>query len=248
VLALLTLLFAAEGAHAESPPAPSVSGEESPLDSALEIYLDGDLAEARDALLRIVNDPELEDEALLQEARIWLGEVQYFLGEKEAARSTFRTVLLVRRGYRMDPFVHPPEVVAFFDSVRAEVDTVGPGPGPVPRSTPPIHAFLWPGGLQLHNGRPGAAALTAATVTGSAAAVGGLRFFIVRQDVDPDTFGVQIYEGDDDRLRQVKQARAAQFGVSAVAATLWISTTVGGTSRAIRPTMTPGGLGLSIRW
>ena len=221
-----------------------VLAEESQLDAALASYLDGDLPAARDALLRIVND-EATGTELLHEARVWLGEVQYYLDEKDAARSTFRTVLLYRRDYRMDPFVHPPEVVAFFDSVRAEVEAVGPGPRPLP-DRPPLHAYLWPGGLQLHNGRPGAAALTAVSVTGTVVVVGGARVYLLSQDQDPDTPGIDVRT--ENKQNQLEAVRAAQFGVAAVGTTIWLGTTVGGTLRAVRPTAYPGGVGLSITW
>ncbi len=145
----------------------------------------------------------------------------------------------------MDPFVHPPEVVAFFDSVRAEVEASGLGPRTLPSTGPPLHAFLWPGGLQLHNGRAGAAALTALTVTGSAAMVGGMRIYLVNQDQNPNSPGIDVPAGDVERLEAI---RAAQFGVAAVGTTLWLGTTVGGSVRAVQPTVYPGGLGLSIHW
>lgn len=246
VLPLLIALTTLPSAFAADAPESGVSAEQMALDEALARYLEGDLSSSRDALLRIVNDPDDPDPTVLREARVWLGEVQYYLGDKEAARSTFRTVLLYERAYRMDPFVHPPEVVAFFDSVRAEVEAAGPTPRRSSALTPPAHAFLWPGGLQWHNGRPGAAALTAVSVTGSVVVVGGLRLYMVNQDQDAATPGINV--DTDEEVQQLENMRLAQFGVAAVGTTLWLGTGVGGTVRAVRPTAYPGGVGLTVRW
>ena len=109
---------------------PILAAEQEPqerIDSAVSIYMAGDLSGARAELIRLVNDPALSEEEL-QLARILLGEVEYVGGEKEAARNTFRTVLLYDPNYRMDPFRHPPEVVSFFEATRAELS---------PRESPP---------------------------------------------------------------------------------------------------------------
>lgn len=223
----------------------ALSAHEQQLEEALDAYVRGDLREARDALLRLVNDPSLEDAETLQTARVWLGEVHLYMGDRDAARSTYRTVLLYDRSLRLDPFQHPPDVVAFFDSVRAEVDSTSPPPRTQTSTLPPLSAYLWPGGVQLHNDRPVAAALTTVGVAASAGTVGGLTVYLVRQDMDGSTPGIQVTEPRDQTLSQL---RAAQWTVAAAGMGLWLGTSVGGTVVAARPTWTPAGPGMAVRF
>ena len=246
VLALFLLLTTSPGmADDERPQDAELSHAERELEHALDAYVRGDLREARDALLRIVNDPAVDDEETLQTARVWLGEVHWYMGDREAARSTFRTILLYDREHRLDPFAHPPEVVAFYDSVRAEVEA-SQGPPPLARrDLPPATAYLWPGGVQFHNGKPVAAALTSVGVALAAGGVGATRVYLVRQDQDPDTYGLQVPEGQVDQLSAV---RAGQWAIAAAGAGLWLGTSVGGTVVAARPTLTSAGPGLTVRF
>ncbi|MCP4804832.1 MAG: hypothetical protein GY913_19590 [Proteobacteria bacterium] len=242
LLLLLTSPVRAQDALEETA---ELTAPEQALEHALDAYLRGDLRGARDVLLRVVNDPALEDEEVLQSARAWLGEIYWNMGDREAARSTFRTVLLYDRDYRLDPFQHPPDVVAFYDSVRAEIDAAS-APEPLARrDLPAPSAYLWPGGVQLHNDKPLAAALTTVGVAASAGGVAGLRVFLVRQDQDPNTYGIQVPEA---RAESLSQVRAGQWAIAAAGMGLWLGTSVGGTVVAARPTLTAVGPGMVVRF
>ena len=117
-----------------------------------------------------MNDETYEDEALRQEARVYLGEVLYLKQDQEAARRVFERVLTIDPTYRIDPFRHPPDVCGFFETIRAYVEPNKPvevtTPGPVP-PLPPL-GYMGFGVYQLQHGRTaiGAIMLATQTVTG----------------------------------------------------------------------------------
>ena len=127
------------------------------LNAAIADYLDGELEEARLALIRLAGDPRLaEDTELQQQAQIYLGVVLYFMGERDASWETFVSVSLNDPEYVMDPFVHPPDVETFFKSAREYALDFGRTPPrvrPVPpgEEQPPWVMALVPGRLQLYN-------------------------------------------------------------------------------------------------
>lgn len=221
------------------------------IDAAVSLYISGDLPGARAELIRLVNDPSL-GESDLQHARIWLGEVEYVGGEREAARSTFRTVLLYDPSFRMDPFLHPPEVVSFFEATRAELSRA-PDPLPdLPPPRPPLTrtlAWVVPGGMQFTNGRPVLGVTTFAGVAALAGSTLPMRSWLLAQDQDPGTWGIAVNnEAEEAKVRRV---RAMQMGAGAAAGLLWLGAGVGG-SLAVRGSRTPvalsvGPSGASLR-
>lgn len=116
------------GAFAQDPPPPA----EARLDNAIEAYMAGDHAQARDLLTDILVDETVMDEDLLQRARVLLGEVLYVEGRTEAAWDTFRAILDEQPDYELDPYEHPPDVIRFFETVRGAtaVRTRPPDPNP----------------------------------------------------------------------------------------------------------------------
>ena len=260
VLALCLSLVLSDGLAREQPEQVTEAGRNEAqglLDQALEAYFEDRVPEAEELLVRLLSAPDAPPE-LVREARLWLGEIQHQAGDLEAARSSFRAVLLEDGEARIDPFEHPPEVVAFFDSVRAEVQAeqrIDPraARGPLP----PAWAFMTPGGMQFHNGRPGLGLLTASSVTLGALTVGVSNRYLASFDDDPNTFGIQIHvddASDTSREQQLERIRSAQWGVATVTGGIWLGSTLGGLGRATRPgqpvtlSAAPGHVGLTLRW
>lgn len=107
----------------------------------------------------------LDDEApasVRQEARLYLGELLYVAGDKEEARRFFEQVLRQDPEYAIDAFIHPPEVVGFFNYVRA-YQASPPEPGaalPLPQAPTlvppsPFSAMVGHGVYHFRYGKPG---------------------------------------------------------------------------------------------
>ena len=67
------------------------------------------------------NNPDLPEPVAIEAWRI-LGLAEYQLGNKGAARAAFVQLLSIDPDQVFDPFLVPPPVVDFFDSVRAEAE------------------------------------------------------------------------------------------------------------------------------
>lgn len=224
------------------------------IDAAVSLYISGDLPGARAELIRLVNDPSL-NESDLQQARIWLGEVEYVGGEREAARSTFRTVLLYDPGFRMDPFLHPPEVVSFFEATRAELARVPDPLPPLTPSRPPLPrtlAWVMPGGMQINNGRPLLGVSTFAGVLALAGSTIPMRYWLLAQDRDAQTWGIAV--GTEEEQLQVRRMRALQLSTGTAAGLLWLGAGIGGSLKVqgsqapVTVMLSPQGAALRVRF
>ncbi|MCB9759042.1 MAG: hypothetical protein H6739_04315 [Alphaproteobacteria bacterium] len=238
----LLLLLAAEARSAPEPsPAPPEDAPAAPepgpraapatpkqrLDLAVRHYVAGERTAARNELLVLVNDPSLEDEALRTEARLWLGEIQYVMGELQAAESTFEAVLFEHPETRLDPFTHPPDVIAFFDAVRASVQVRTPKPvipPPLPvlpiRPPPSKLTIAVPGGLQFYNDQPALGVFTVASVAGLGVTTLGMRLWLQAQDEIPGERGIQIYD-DPLRVQRLRTVRAVENTLGFTALGIW---------------------------
>lgn len=240
---LLGLLLV--NAAAADTPAEQASVEESPeerLEEAIRTYLSGELAEARNQLVVLVHDDEISDPALLEEARVWLGEVHYLLGDTAAAEAVFRTAIYQNPDLSLDTFNHPPQVVAFFDSVKAEIGRL---PVPIEVPDPPvvvtnptfIHWAL-PGGLQFYNEQPGwgAAALTGVSL--SAISTLGINLYLRGFDDLPEQFGVQLTghanHEEPESIQRLQRIRAAQWSVAGLGLVGWTASVAVGTAQRPR--------------
>lgn len=138
----------------DEPAPPSAPSAEERLDQAVRAYQQGRPEEARVALASLVNDPDLSDRELRQQARVYLGEVLYVQGQEDAAFKVFEIVLLEDPDYRVDPFRHPPDVCGFFEVVRASTTALAPRPNlaqPLP-TRPPASAWAGFGVYQRAHG------------------------------------------------------------------------------------------------
>ncbi len=247
LLSSAILLFAGLTSPAHGQEEPVIERSEDPqarIDAAVSLYISGDLPGARAELIRLVNDPNL-GEADLQQARVWLGEVEYVGGEREAARSTFRTVLLYDPSFRMDPFLHPPEVVSFFEATRAELSRVPDPMATLPPPRPTLSrtlAWVVPGGMQFTNGRPVLGVTTFAGVAALAGSTIPMRAWLLAQDEAPGSWGIGV--SDETKAAQVRRVRTVQMSAGAAAGLLWLGAGVGG-SLAVRGSGAPVALTVS---
>ncbi|MCO4769974.1 MAG: hypothetical protein KDA24_08060 [Deltaproteobacteria bacterium] len=217
--------------QADAPVNPSGQEGQEALDAAVSLYIEGKNAEARNALLRIVSD-ERRSAELLQETRLWLGEIEYVMGEFQAAEDTYLAALTYEPELRLDPFRHPPDVVAFFNAVRAATEVKETPPPPPP--PPPVHVpaeawrYLVPGGLQLHNEQPVWASVTIASVAGMGGGALGLRLWLQSQDADKDLWGLQLHAENEEQqrllepeLQRLKSLRVIQNTLGFSALGVW---------------------------
>ncbi|MDP2311621.1 MAG: tetratricopeptide repeat protein [Pseudomonadota bacterium] len=121
----------------------------SALSHAIQQYLAGDAAAARAELqVLLAQGPSLAPE-VRREALLWLGDLLYAEGGPDAARNVFESLLGEAPDYPIDRFAHSPEVVAFFEGLRATV-VAKPPPRPPeldPEPTPWPWTVLLPGGV-----------------------------------------------------------------------------------------------------
>ncbi|MEY3213276.1 MAG: hypothetical protein RIT28_3757 [Pseudomonadota bacterium] len=265
-LALLTLTNVASaqdaGARGATPGADAVDPDPATLakdrvDAAIQLYIQGSPGAARDALMLILSEPELaEHRVVLAEARVWLGEVQFVLGEHAAAEATFDAALRDDPTLRLDPFEHPPEVVTFFDAVRA----AQPAPETSPRSPAPsgpsMLVTIAPGGLQLHNGQTRLGAAVIGSVAGMGITSLTMRLWLVSNDDKPGTWGVQV-EGDEALGQRLRAVKTAENTIGMAALGVWGAAILQGTVRAeaaeaapppVALFASPTSVGVVVRW
>lgn len=142
----------------------TTSGQER-LALAIRLFRAGNHDQAQATLANILNDDAIDDLELEVKARVYLAEVLLADGNRPAAFEAFRDVLAVADDYQLDPYEHPPDVVEFFDMVRAATRDLGPDdpppvlpePIPPPPELLPLHwTGLAPFGVhQLRQGRYG---------------------------------------------------------------------------------------------
>ena len=245
-------------------PVEQASAETSPeerLEEAIRTYLSGELAEARNQLIVLVHDEDLSDPELLEEARVWLGEVHYLLGDTAAAEAVFRTAIYQNPDLTLDTFNHPPQVVAFFESVKAEIgrvpEPVEVTPPPVVVATPTFIHWTMPGGLQFYNQQPGWGTATLAGVSLSAIGTLGVNLYLRGFDDLPDQFGIQLTghanHEDPDGLQRLQRIRTAQWGIAGLGLVGWTaSLAVGSMQRPeaepLRLAVGPNTVALSFRF
>ncbi len=103
----------------------------------IRYYRAGDHDKARATLIELLTDETVTDRELRLTARVYLAEVLFVEDRREAALAAFQAILEDDPDYRLDPYEHPPDVIEFFDMVRAtlamgreEPPVVDPEPQP----------------------------------------------------------------------------------------------------------------------
>jgi len=224
------------------------------LDAAIGAYLAGELETARRGFLGLVADAGLEQSypQVRREAQVYLGSLDYNLGDRDAARSTFLSILLEEPDFALDPFAHPPELLAFFDSVRVQAQVMRPVPLPTPDPGPRLNPLLLvvPGGLQLYNQQRGYGLTVLGGVAGLALATGAINLRLRAMDQDSSATGVQVYTEADKQLAERLKTVNNVTGWSTVA--LWSATFLHGALVSTRRDGTEKvsvlGPNLVVRW
>jgi hypothetical protein len=258
MIALLLVLFSP--VQAQAPPEPPASAEtpgpvpdswRKRFDTAVAVYLEGDLGEARSRLGGLAASGHPTDPLLTREAKAYLAEVEYYLGERESAWATFLEIATMDPEYRLDPFVHPPEVVAYFDSVRATSARLSPAPKvqPVPTT---LGLVLVPGALQFRNGQKNLGVFMGGTVAGLAAGSFVLYGVLQRYDLNASRVGIQVGASEAQMATTLKNMTNLS---RSAAATLWALGVAQGMLRSRqtqvawdRPPMPGPTLGFSRVW
>ena len=189
----------------------AVSSGRTRLDAAVAGYKRGEIDTAKLALTGIVNDPTIADEALRQQARMYLGEMLYLQQQEDEARRLFEAVLSIDPGYTIDPFVHPPDVYGFFETVRAYL-VKPPIPAPSVQSSAPGSAYLGFGLYQFQTGQTRKATRFAIlqSFTGALSLYG---FASLMDD--------RLYLNEGDTLDRLKLRRTVQWTSTAAFYGVW---------------------------
>lgn len=265
VLATATAVMAGDAPEEATSSQRQSAAEE--LDAAIGDYLNGDWDEARLALIRLARDPRLTDNPVLRRrVRIYLGEVLYVMGERDTSWETFVSVVLEDPDYQMDPFVHPPDVVTFFESARDYARRFLPDETVAPELTqpllPPLPWALLPGRLQFHNDQNGLGYLAIGGVALATSTAFGLSSYLRAQDDFPNVNGINLRPSRQDEEAMLIVLKDVRDATAIVTAGLWATAVLQGTIRASRApqraevdvslSVGPGGesgaAALTVRW
>ena len=186
------------------------------LDAAWRNYQLGKRELARTELAELVTDASVDDLAIRQQARIYLGELLFVQDDEEGARRFFEQVLQEDPNYTIDPFRHPPEVVGFFTYVRSYVVPIAPPVDPVvavqyPR--PPISTWGPFGTYHLTHQAPRRGSLY--LVGGLATAATSLILFGMLQS--DRTYG----DNEDAEYLRLRRLKAVQYSATGSFYVLW---------------------------
>jgi len=265
--ATATTVMAGDAPEAPGLPEERTAAEE--LDAAIGDYLNGDWEASRLALIRLARDPRLTDNpALRRRVRIYLGEVLYVMGDRDTSWETFVSVVLEDPEYQMDPFVHPPDVVTFFESARDYAQRFlpdggeEPPPPPPPPLLPPLPWALLPGRLQFHNDQPVLGYVAIGSVALATSTAFGIGSYIRAQDDFPNVNGVMLRPSREDEVATLVLLKDVRNATAVVTAGLWAAAVLQGIIRASRAPQRAevdvalqidadgerGGAALTVRW
>lgn len=216
-----------------------------------QAYLDGDFEQAATLYQNLLDAGALSDPAVREPALEHLGISLTILERRDEARAVFLQLLGLNPAHRLDEMFVLPEVVAYYESIRAEF--VRELPEPSIRPTNPLALSLMPFGIgQIYNEQP---AKGYALMAAEGLAVGLSVFsYYYKQGFCEDIRGGTCLTDDKDahnRWQQVQQVSAF------VASGLIIYGLVDGAlyyreekPLSLAPTPTPDGrgLGLAMEW
>ena len=212
-VALLWLALAGTGRAAEGGDSPNAApaSEQDKLEQAVAEYQSGRWDAAQIALTLLMSDATVS-QPVQQEARVYLGEVLYFRGDDEGARKIFEQVVSIDPDFQVDPFRHPPEILAQFEIARS---SVAPFPRPPAFDTKFGATFIPFGGYHLSHGKPvrGATLL----VTQAATLAVSVTMFVALFPEEARTYTVGSEKEERVKLqRGVQVATAAGFWGSVI--------------------------------
>ena len=162
---------AGQGAEpATGQPEPGGPTQRERLDQAVAVYLQGDVAGARSQLQALLGEGPTLSAEIRQEALVWLGDILYSEEGEGAARTVFLALIASDPAYVMDSFRHPPEVVRYFEALKAANRPPDPDPLIVEARPWPVTTLV-PGGYYYYRqGRPGVGAALTTLQVGTLAA------------------------------------------------------------------------------
>lgn len=104
-------------------PAPAARAGDTDKGLKLGVYAyeHGDYAEAITNLSGVLSPLRLTAEEDVVQARKYLGASLFFSGMKDEAAEEFKRLLLLNPDVKLDAFVFPPQLVLFFDEVKASI-------------------------------------------------------------------------------------------------------------------------------
>lgn len=238
------------------PPAPPVEppplSPDERLARAIGFYLDGSPSDARVELQQLLALGPALPGPVRQSALAYLGDILLSEQGIEAARNPFETLLAEAPGYAMDPFKHPPEVVAAFEAMRRSL----PGPDPVPAVRPDAGPWPWlivlPGGAHyFRERRPVPGILVAATQAAGLGVSLWSRSELERLRYAPRDGGVEPNEDDGEfsgpfRVWKVVNVLSVAAGWTGYAVPIVVETARWGTPGAPIVEVGPTRLGVRV--
>ena len=193
-----TILFFGSIAQGQEPP-DSHELEGITVDHGIGLYLEGRLREAKIALQAA--SATAENNAIENEALIYLAEIEYYLGERDAAWLTCQRIVANDENYRPDPLVHPPEMLVFFETARiatVESSTTTDSLPDSPASDTGLNlmSFL-PGAPQYMRGNRVLGMATGVTFASLSVTSIVLWSTLRTYDTDDDRQGIQVQNNND---------------------------------------------------
>lgn len=212
----------------EPPPPPPIPAE---LERAKEAYFNGGHEEAIEALSALrdrIDAGEVASTQVRAEIGIYLGEVLLLLKDQDNAWHAFRWLLKDYPDTPIQPALHPPEVVTWFEAARAEVKAEAASHQTVPPAIPvakplPVWGYAPLGIPQFGQKQHARGALYA---TGQTAAAGvSIGVFVHLLEVNRR--GHPEWLADDEVGPYVRRWRnAAQWPSTAIFYSLWLASSL----------------------
>jgi hypothetical protein len=194
---------------AVSPVATSAAGA---LEKARAAYEYGDMEMVVDEARSVAEGRLRPSTAQRAQALRYLGIGLFLTGRTEGAETAFFDLLRIRPGIKLDPTSTRPDVVAFFEGVRARhADEIRQA-----ARTPPGKRFIWnflPPIGQFQNGTPGRAwTIAALEVLSAGAAIGTYAQLRAWEDPTGHTFG--NHTNDARTIRTLNWVSASIFATA----------------------------------
>lgn len=121
------------------------------LAHAIQRYLDGDAAGARQELRALLALGSELPADVRRQTMLWMGDLLFAEGGPAAAQNLFETLLAEAPDYPIDPYAHSAQVVAYFEERRAALRPAPPDDPEPPELRNPPQPWPWttllPGGI-----------------------------------------------------------------------------------------------------
>jgi hypothetical protein len=247
---LVCLLFSGSAVAVEDKPATQVIPNTNSIEDGIRLYLDGSLREAKTALQNAATasmDSSHENEAL-----IYLAEIEYYLGERDAAWLTCQRIVQNDENYRPDPLVHPPEMLVFFETARlatVEQSRTSESSSITTMTSDRFSMLVFiPGASQYARGKRGLGVATGFTFTSLSVASFVLWKTMRTYDMDNERQGIQVFSSEDQQIAQrlltfteLTRIGAAGVWAASLVQELYISPNISLTNRASRAEISVSG-------